>query len=219
MFGCVLAQQRCLVSFPLSKDTMRHRYQSYGARHAGRYIPLATWSRLRDRRSDRPALILAKPGTALPLAPFPSPLCAHAYGIAWLHTCLRTGRVDDVHVRLCAIATRLSLGPKVTPQAYMRNSSKCPEKRIKGYEKQLKEFKKRLKPVPVSWARTFKPSSQTCMGEQIFQRGSKYFKQCLKYSFLGEWIVWGSKYYVTCLRKGSVRGKRDRPIELTLYTL
>ncbi len=35
------------------------------------------------------------------------------------------------------------------------------------------------------------------MGEEIFQRGSKYYRQSLKHSFRGERIFRGSKYYVT----------------------
>ncbi len=43
-----------------------------------------------------------------------------------LHDCTPASEQDDVHA--CTIVTHLNLGPKATPQAYPRNSSKCPGK-------------------------------------------------------------------------------------------
>ncbi len=123
VFGCVLAQQRCLVSFLFREipGGVQCGYQSYGALCWPVYTASHVESTMRSR-IGLSALILAKPGTALPLAPFPSPFCAHA-ALA-LHGCTPASEQDDVHERSHAIVTRLSLGPKVTPQVYASNSSK-----------------------------------------------------------------------------------------------
>ncbi len=99
--------------------------------------------------------------------------------IAHLPCLRRTGRCTCtctctvVRDRMNTIAIHVSLCLKLT-----RNSSKCPEKCLKGYEKQLKEFKKLLKPVFGS--RTFKLSIRTwgtniSEGVQIFQAVSEIF--------------------------------------------
>ncbi len=74
--------------FSLSRDTWRHRYYSYGAL----FWPLYTASHVESTAISRigsscsePLNLLAKPGTALPHASFPIPLCA--YAAMALHDC------------------------------------------------------------------------------------------------------------------------------------
>ncbi len=112
---------------------------------------------------SEPLNLLAKPGTALPHAPFPIPLCAHAaMALNCIPALSSQNRTMYIHDRARShtntIATRVSLCLKLT-----RNCSKCPEKRLKGYEKHLKEFKKRY-----LGARTDKLSIRTW--------GNKYFR-------------------------------------------